>query len=251
MLSDLKNSVLACYQNEFDFVNSATSALAKLGVMVDSDSVTKGHLIDAYWRVVETVEREGARLEKAGNELHYHNRRHVASTLVALSSYLAINPVFTLDEQLLAMIAMAGHDYGHQGKSNWESGEIQEELTAKWICKSCLSDLTSLQQNTVSDFIIGTQLSKVDANHKVFSDNPKDTKLHLQVLINEADITASLIPELSKQLTKSLLLELEVESNDAFIDAFYSSFLEKIQISSVSAQEILLPIIDKQNVRQK
>jgi hypothetical protein len=144
---------------------------------------------------------------------------------------------------------MAGHDYSHQGKFANALDRSQEALTAEIICENYLLSISLEDQEKVRELILGTEQSRVITNHMAFLAKPNEASLRLQVLINEADISASLLPELSEMLTHNLLLERgEQHPSQAMIRETFSLFANAAQLSSPSALKLISPHLKAKNV---
>jgi anti-sigma regulatory factor (Ser/Thr protein kinase) len=193
-------------------------------------------LSKAFFKVVDAVESEGARLAKQGHELAYHNRAHAADAITALACLLAASADISETDRWLSMIAMAGHDFGHQGKTNQQLGLSQEVVTAAWLQSQVAEHLTPQQISRITSWVVGTDPACVEANHGAYAASPKDVDLHLQVLINEADIAASLTPELALGLTRQLMQERGLDhQDDTQVMALYQAFSAQVQLSSPAA----------------
>jgi serine/threonine-protein kinase RsbW len=186
--------------------------------------------------VVNLVDQDGQRRADVQRELNYHNRAHVADALTALAFLLAESSQLSTAEKWLAMIAMAGHDLGHQGKTNQQLQACQEEITADWLSRDALNLLLPQEKAELVRWIIGTDPERVAANHRAFLDDPESHSKLLQVLINEADVAASLVPQLAAKLTQQLLIERGVVSPTIEqITGLYEGFRSHCLISSPAA----------------
>ena len=192
-------------------------------------------LIRTFWSVVENVEKEGAKLHVLGAELTYHNRVHVKDTLNTLAYLLSTTAPLEDEDRLLALIAMAGHDLYHEGKTNDQLKVPQEEVTARLLEESCLFLLTAQQKKKVLNWIVGTNPDQVLSNHVIFKKQNKNCENLIQILINESDIAASLNPSLSFGLTRSLLIERgAINPSSEEINKLYKDFVSNAHISSVA-----------------
>lgn len=195
----------------------------------------------SYFKVVAGVHSAGEQLHQAGKELAYHNRAHAADAITALACLLADTSELSDTDQWLAMIAMAGHDFGHQGKTNQQLGCSQEEITAAWLKEEVAEHLSTEQVNRLTSWVMGTDPALVAANHAAYAASPKDVDVLIQVLINEADIAASLLPEFALGLTRQLLEERGLSHLDASeVQAFYEGFLAHARVSSPAGKRLLM-----------
>jgi hypothetical protein len=187
------------------------------------------------------VEEEGMRMSSQGVELCYHNRAHVGDTINALGYLLSKTHTLDDDDRYLALIAMAGHDLYHQGKSNSQLKIPQEETTARLLEENCLYLLTPNQRKKVRAWVLGTNPDLVQKNHFTYRNQQRSANNLIQVLINESDIAASLNPALSIELTRSLLIERgKKDPSDEEIAKLYTAFTANCSISSAAGRSSIL-----------
>jgi hypothetical protein len=175
--------LVALYCEPFSLTRCAEQALARLSLTNQRDD-NERQLMTTFWRVVSAVEHEGQHRDARASELKYHNRQHVGATLTALSCFLRLDKVLSRHAQLIALIAMAGHDFGHQGLPNKELGANQEQITADAIKATCLQDLTPTDQSQIASLIMGTDPQLVPLNHHRYLENPQSSQELLQVFVN-------------------------------------------------------------------
>jgi hypothetical protein len=203
---------------------------------------TSKNLRHALQLVVDAVESDGQRLANLGLELPYHNRAHIVDAVTALSCLMHATPKLSDESLWTALIAMVGHDLGHQGKTNKELQAKQEEITADWVVRCCLAGLPVAQSSQIRRFIELTDPAVVRLNHFAYRKKTSDDNLLLQVLINEADIAASMVPELAVDLTRALLKERGNPSPSApDVAGLYAEFKKSCVLSSDAAQLFLSP----------
>ena len=197
-------------------------------------------LFEAFMHITDVVEQEGAYLSSMGKELQYHNRAHFADVVTCLSYFLKYSKNVSQRDALLALIVGVSHDLCHQGKTNKELQASQEELTANTVTMKLKEYLSEKELVTIKKLIIGTDPLLVYDNHRQYLQEPLDIYLYLQVLINEADIFASLLPVLDIKLTKSLLQERGTKNPTAFeISELLVAFKSQAMISTVVASYFL------------
>jgi hypothetical protein len=207
---------------------------------LDSQANMLTHLKNSLSMVVNAVETDGERLAALGRELPYHNRAHIVDAVTSLSCLMHASPKLSVVNQLAALIAMVGHDLGHQGKTNKELQAKQEELTADWVVRCCLPGLSLEAIAQIRRFIQFTDPAVVRLNHFAYRKKPNDENLLLQVLINEADIAASLVPHLAGELTKALLKERgNPAPSSQEVSALYADFKTGCLLSSDAATQLL------------
>lgn len=177
---------------------------------------TAAHRLLAFGRAVaEQVEQDGARRHAQSDEPAYHNRLHIADTLVCMTYLLKTSAVLNVpgarQPALVAMALgiMAGHDFLHPGGSNAQPGEF--EARAVEDLQPFMSDagLTATDRQTLAHCIMATDPVRVKGFHLQVRTRPFDLRQAdcLAVLVQEADIMASTLPQTSSGLTQSLALE--------------------------------------------
>lgn len=204
----------------------------------------QGHLHSnlkhALQLVMDAVESDGQRLANLGLELPYHNRAHIVDAVTALSCLMHASPNLSAESQWMALIAMVGHDLGHQGKTNKELQAKQEDITADWVVRCCLAGLSVAHSSQIRRFIELTDPAVVRLNHFAYRKKSNDDNLLLQVLINEADIAASMVPQLAVDLTRALLKERGNPSPSAQeVAQLYAEFKKSCVLSSDAANLFL------------
>ena len=225
--------------SELSLRNCALEALDRCNLHQNQLS-EESKLFEAFMLITDIVEQEGVNLSAAGKELQYHNRAHFSDVVTCLSYFLKYSKNVSRRDALLALIVGVSHDLGHQGKTNKELLVSQEELTSARVAielKECLSEKELV---TIKKLIIGTDPHLVHDNHCEYLREPLDIDLYLQVLINEADIFASLTPVLDLKLTKSLLEEKGIKNPTAFeISDLLTAFKSQAMISTEVARYFL------------
>lgn len=221
---------------------SVTHAVQHAMQLCGLDEQAHGYagLRSALGLVVHAVESDGLRLASIGRELAYHNRAHIVDAVTSLSCLMHATPHLSNASQWMALIAMVGHDLGHQGKTNKELQTKQEEITADWVVRCCLTGLPPATSAQIRRFIELTDPAVVRLNHFAYRKKTSDEDLLLQVLINEADIAASMVPQLAPDLTRALLRErgnLTPSAQDVAL--LYGEFKKSCVLSSDAAQLLL------------
>jgi hypothetical protein len=226
---DSKLSLINCAQEAIDRCNLHQYQLSE-----GSD------LLEAFMHITDIVEKEGAMLSLEGKELQYHNRAHFSDVVTCLSYFLKYSSRVPKSSALMALIAGVSHDLGHQGKTNKQLQVSQEELTASRVALELQDYLSETELVTLKRLIIGTDPQMVHDNHCRYLKDPLNIDLYLQVLINEADIFASLTPDLDLKLTKSLLEEKGKQSPSAHeINDLFVAFKSQAMISTEVANYFL------------
>ena len=163
--------------------------------------------------VVELVERDGEMRATFNQEPHYHNRLHVADTLVSLTTLLLLQRQCSCDSrsspshtEWVAMLTMLSHDLLHDGTINKFSSEI--EARSVYYLEPYLQEhrVDQSDQLIIKELILLTDPIMVQKCHdkirnRVFSILDIDC---LAVLIQEADILASTLPDIGSKLAEKL-----------------------------------------------
>jgi len=207
-------------------------------------------LITLFNLSVEYVAAYHSKLKERSNELAYHNLLHIQDCMTALSYLLLTSPELSYSDKLLGLIVMLVHDLGHEGKSNTELDVTQESKTLKLLESELFKGLSVERLKTVSELLLGTDPKIVPFNHSRFLSDPNTFNL-LQVLINEADIAASIGPLLSEDLTKALLIERGSKAPSSLqIKNLYSEFSKGVSLSS-SPGRYYLGFLQERSISQK
>ena len=168
--------------------------------------------------VAEWLEREGRQQSQLGLEPAYHNRLHMADTLVSLTLLLkvqrqlasATSPT-TRRHEWLALLAMLAHDLLHDGSVNQYPTQL-ESRSAKALKPLMQQHGMSRQdQRVVEHLILKTDPQCVRQTHAEVAGRPfvlEDMDC-LAVLVQEADIVASTLAVTGTDLTRSLAQEWE------------------------------------------
>ena len=182
---------------------------------------------DCIQSVALLIEQDGQARAALNQEPDYHNRLHVANTLAALTTLLLLQRQcrgadgpnddgggdggrsMPLHIEWLAMLIMLSHDLLHDGSINNQTSQIEARSVA--YLKPLLSQhrVDLADQHTIQMIILLTDASLVKAGHEKIKNKPffiEDMDC-LTVLIQEADILASAMPEVGPLLTKQLASE--------------------------------------------
>jgi hypothetical protein len=228
----------------------ARACLARLGVHPDGPDL--GCRVSCLLELARLVEEDGARRARAGAELAYHNRLHIADTLVALTLLIrvqsAIESRAAATVPLLwieALIAMVAHDYLHDGTVNSRLGEIEARSCAAIEPPLVRLGLPADSRQRVLGWIMATDPAVVADHHRWIRQRPfsVDDPLCLQAMINEADILVSALPDFERAQTESLVRERRQSGADASDSLLTAQarrhFLEQVAIFSSDASRRL------------
>ncbi len=177
------------------------------------------------WDVAALVEQDGHERAALGTEPAYHNRLHVADTLVALTLLLrALRSLQAPPEseqpshpEWLALLAMLAHDLMHDGRINREPGEMETRSFQTLQPLMRHHRVASADQAAVQHMILMTEVTQVAPCHLKMAGRP--FSIHdldaLVVLVQEADIWVSSLPVLGEQITQQLSQEWWVQAPES------------------------------------
>jgi hypothetical protein len=177
---------------------------------------SRAHALLTFGRTVaEQVERDGAQRHAQGQEPAYHNRLHIADTLVCMtyllkaSAYLKVAGASQAPVAALALAIMAGHDFLHPGGSNSQPGEFEARAVQDLRPLMQAAGLVEADQEQLAYCILATDPTRVKAFHLAVRSQAFDLRQRdcLAVLVQEADILASTLPQTQQGLTQSLSRE--------------------------------------------
>lgn len=177
---------------------------------------SNAHRLLVFGRAVsEQVERDGAQRHALGLEPAYHNRLHIADTLVCMTYLLKTSAALNVPGarqpavMAMALCIMAGHDFLHPGGSNSQPGEFEARAIQDLKPLMAQAGLTLDDRQTLEHCIMATDPTRVKGFHLQVRTRPYDLGQAdcLAVLVQEADIMASTLPQTSPSLTQSLALE--------------------------------------------
>jgi hypothetical protein len=145
-------------------------------------------------------------------ELPYHNRYHFAETVLAMGWLCRVareRGHFPASLAGLGIIAMTGHDWGHDGSCNGH-GRLEQEAAEAVL--RVVSPLPYSGGDIVRAVIIGTDPARVAENAARAAGKLPAGKLGRDVdllckIANEADVFASFLPELASQQSEALAQE--------------------------------------------
>jgi hypothetical protein len=165
--------------------------------------------------VAEQVERDGAQRHAQGQEPAYHNRLHIADTLVCTtyllqaSRFLKVPGASQPAVAALALVIMAGHDFLHPGGSNGHPGEFEARAVNDLQPLMQAAGLLEADCQCLAHCIMATDPTRVKSFHQAVRAQPFDLRQPdcMAVLAQEADILASTLPKTQQGLTEALSRE--------------------------------------------
>lgn len=184
-------------------------------------SSSSAPLLFSMQALAQDIESDGLVRHGQGLEPAYHSRLHMADALLSLTALLLetrrdqaakdpqdSRPVLAHAEWL-AMLAMLGHDYLHDGTVNKTPGELEWRSVRKLQPLLASHGVAAEDADIIKNLILQTDPTGVAASHqkiagRAFSIADLDC---LTVLVQEADILASSLPGVGEALTKQLAQE--------------------------------------------
>jgi len=188
----------------------------------------------------------------------YHSRKHFVDVCIGISTLLSQNPERDEDQQLnpwnvskedswLLLFAAIGHDYKHRGRINSVNYENELiSLNGLQLFLDKYSDLsTKLKQNLMDNLHRLILPTCFDFTHLLYEKINKgigDQVDCLAMLLTEADVLASILPNRGKLLSKRLSLEWEDQNKELsqFVASKegYDAFLQKVQFLSDQSKKL-------------
>lgn len=164
------------------------------------------------------LEREGIKAHRRGQEPNYHNRLHMADTLVCLTLLLKAQRIVqgqssakARRHEWLALLAMLAHDLLHDGSVNQYPAQLESRSAQALQPLMQRHGMSAADQQVVQHLILKTDPPCVRQAHAQVADRPfvvEDVDC-LAVLVEEADILASTLAVTAMDLTRSLSKEWE------------------------------------------
>jgi len=155
----------------------------------------KAHLTPietAIMVLAEQVEADGKQRSEQGCELDYHNRDHVKDVLVALKLLVEACPnILSVDDLHLTVLAMVGHDLGHNGLPNRTPRELEIQ---SWETVRDLLEPLRLSNQALRR-LRSTILMTDPKDYPRLAKRRRNSALSIQIgLAVDADLFASLLP---------------------------------------------------------
>lgn len=142
--------------------------------------------------LAEQVEADGQQRFEQGHELAYHNRDHVRDVLLALNLLVEACPdSLSAEDMHLTVLAMVGHDLGHDGLPNRTPRELE---TQSWeMVRDLLAPLAlgHRASRRISSIILMTDPKDYPRLARRRRNSVLATQIGLAV---DADLFASLLP---------------------------------------------------------
>jgi hypothetical protein len=165
--------------------------------------------------IADAVEQDGQNRMREQREPAYHNRLHIADTLVSMTHLLLAQRQSQSKSQALrvseclALVVMLGHDFLHTGRVNSFPAELESSAVAQLQPLMLAHGVTTGDMDTIGHCILKTEPSGVKQSHILIADRvfDLDDRDCLAVLVAEADILASTLTATGVPLTDMLAKE--------------------------------------------
>ena len=173
--------------------------------------------------VSEHVEQDGVRRQALGQEPAYHNRLHIADTVVCMTYLLKTSAALKVPGanqptvMAMALSIMVGHDFLHPGGTNGQPGEFEARAVEDLRPLMAVAGLSLEERQTVAHCIMATDPVLVKGKHLQVRTQTYDLRQTdcLIVLLQEADITGSTLPLTAPRLSQSLSTEWSAHNPEA------------------------------------
>ena len=192
--------------------------LAQLGYSLPPHDSRLRAIANCAVEVAQWLEREGKRLQEQGVEPPYHNRLHMADTLVSMTLLLKAQrevrgavSTKARRHEWLGLLAMLAHDLLHDGSVNQYPGQLESQSARALQPLMQRYGMPEQDQMIVQHLILKTDPLCVRQAHAHVAERPfviEDVDC-LAVLVEEADILASTLAVTAVDLTRCLSIEWE------------------------------------------
>lgn len=213
-------------------------------------------------QVARCVELDGQRQAQDGAEPAYHSRLHIADALVSMTHLLLSlrqqhstgAGVVHLEGMCLAI--MTGHDFMHPGGSNAWPGQFEQMAIEALHPLMRQVGLDASDQAILEQCILWTDPLCVKSTHQSARQRPFSLEdlQWMTVLVQEADILASTLPQTQQSLTEALSREWRGSNPEAAAKLLLPNsrmmFLEHAALfSSPAAQGLGLNEVKQQQIQ--
>lgn len=167
----------------------------------------------------EAVESSGRARARRVGEPAYHNRLHVADTLVSMASLIKARRglLGTPDRgltrfEMLCLLTMTVHDFHHPGRCNRRAQEIEQMSLARFAPHARRIGVSGSDWALVCHLVLLTDPTCVAQVHDRWhrdrvSARASGTRAEMALLVTEADVLASALAFPGVELTRSLARE--------------------------------------------
>ncbi len=226
--------------------------LDRLGPVGTADRGRARAVVGCALEVAALVEADGSQRRVDLREPQYHNRLHIADTLVCMTHLLLAQRVAegreaapTRLEECIALMVMAGHDYLHTGMINRFPYELETRSVDSLRPVMKRHAVDARDEETIVHCILKTEPTQVKASLEAIQGRPfgLGDRDCLAVMVEEADILASTLPVTAAAQTQRLVEEWET-ANPAAAKNLQSPkarlyFLEHAALFSTPAARVL------------
>ena len=228
--------------------------------LLDTD-LWKGHFVDSnpYPKLCHDLAICIDQLNSSFEcEPAYHSRKHFVDVCVGISALLSQNLeqggvqqlspwTVSKEDSWLLLFAAIGHDYMHRGRIN--SVDYENELISLNGLQLFLDEFSDFsaefKQNLMSklhSLILPTCFDFTPLLYEKINSGMGDKFDCLAMLLTEADVLASTLPNRGKVLSKRLSLEWQDQnkelSNFVASKEGYDAFLQKVQFLSAQSRKL-------------
>lgn len=200
------------------------------------------------------MEQEGSQLATNRQEPPYHNRLHTADTLVALTTLLlrsrkldASRPKPPFEWEWMGLLAMLGHDFRHPGQINRFPQQIESVTVSNLRPYMTQCGVNASDQQYVAELILFTDPLQAPALHRKWRSSSFDLRQLecMAILLEEADILASCLPNTGPALGESLKQEWQkaefAAASTVATPAGRQVFLRNALFSSPASLDLAIP----------
>lgn len=190
--------------------------LQQLGYSLGPSGMRLQSVANCAAEVAQWLEQEGRRMHRRRCEPQYHNRLHMADTLVCMTLLLkaqrhmqATSSSTTRRHEWLALLAMLAHDLLHDGSVNQYPAQLESRSVQALEPVMQRHGMLREDQLVVRHLILKTDPQCVRESHALVADRDfvvEDVDC-LAVLVQEADILASTLTVTGLNLTQRLSAE--------------------------------------------
>jgi hypothetical protein len=255
-MTGAQDDALAGIADRFAALRSAPPDLPGAVAAAFSDIAGPGlsHQLRKLWSAGEKLAHTIDATADGRPELPYHNRYHFAETVLAMGWLCRVaceGGRFPASLAGLGIIAMTGHDWGHDGSTN---GNGRLESKAADAVLGVVAPLPHAGCDVVRAVILGTDLARVPENAARACGKLPPSRLGRDVdllckIANEADVFASFLPALAWQQADALAEEWRGSDSGGKVATYAGrlSFLRMYDCFSAPAQRLgLAALCDRQ-----
>jgi hypothetical protein len=195
------------------------SCCQRLGAVsaTDPDADRISRLVSAGLSTANFIEHSCKKMARKDKEPNYHSRLHTAIVLQSLTTLLLEhrrlnkeNSKTLTKDEIVTLVAMAGHDAGHNGTRNAYTCQLESQSFEyiQPLLEAAKCDERDIY--AIKRIIWSTDPVLIPALHKGADSLGKFDLSHpvcQAIICQEADILASVIPQFQEELTQQLATE--------------------------------------------